>query len=148
MYKIRAIMFHTHKWSEWQESPLNKNVWAHEKDIYRFCSECGERENKILTIDCTQFKRTGKWCIHCAPIAEEIERGLDKTAYQCYHENMEKRQNKLGLKYQEPLTNRNQNIYKLVTEKGMSYQAIGGKYGITRARAYQIYKREKEKQAI
>lgn len=67
---LRRVFVHTHRWSGWIDSPINRNVWAHEKTAYRLCEECGYSERRILDIDCTSYKRTGKWCDRCAHILE------------------------------------------------------------------------------
>ena len=44
--------------------------------------------------------------------------------------------------------NRNKDIYNLRQVHGLSYTAIGKKYGITRQRAYSIYQAEHKKLAL
>lgn len=59
-----------HAFSEWQESHMNKYHWAHEKIASRFCLKCGKGETAIITVDCTQFRRSGKWCSRCEDIVK------------------------------------------------------------------------------
>lgn len=78
-------MWHKHRWSEWEEDGHNNQVWVHDKRIYRYCSKCGKAENKVIKIDCTQFRRTGRYCESCLEIINE-NRGLAGVGILVYNE--------------------------------------------------------------
>ena len=64
-------MWCMHKWGGWIEEEHNKKVWVHDKRVYRYCAKCGEAESKVIRIDCTSFRRTGKYCRNCLVIINE-----------------------------------------------------------------------------
>lgn len=68
-WSMRITMWlHKHRWSEWQESGMNRHVWSHAKTAYRFCRDCGQEERRVLDVDCTRMKRVGRWCDGCASL--------------------------------------------------------------------------------
>ena len=66
--KLARFWWHSHLWSEWQESGMNRHVWSHAKTAYRFCRECGQEERKVVDVDCTKMKRVGRWCDGCSSL--------------------------------------------------------------------------------
>ena len=110
------IFFHLHKWSEWDAHYMNKRVSVHDKTLYRFCRTCGDTEYKIIELDCTKHRRTGKWCGMCALT---IERNKDIAFFNSlrYYESMK------GITGRKPNYEMIEKV-KALREQGMSYREI------------------------
>lgn len=63
---------HTHEWSEWEPSLFNRRVWSHVKTASRYCRKCGESESKVITVECSQQRRMGKWCERCNNVVKSL----------------------------------------------------------------------------
>lgn len=140
------LSFHHHTFGSWVPSALNHHPWKHAKEEYRSC-ECGEREYRLLELFCSTKHRTGEYCRGCQPYASIWEnRTLDTRVNPIYNEVMAKY--KTGIDYTKPLTKRNEALFVFMEDPDHTYEDAAKKFGITRARAFQIVKRirEKEKQ--
>lgn len=109
-------------WSEWIEEIHNNQVWVHDKRLYRYCTKCGKSESKVIRIDCTHFRRTGKYCSSCLSIINE-NRKLDNVPILEYNEVNRNIMNMAGRKPNIRMI-RNTQKYR---EQGMTYREIAKK---------------------
>lgn len=140
-----SLYFHHHTFGEWHESYGNHHRFFHVKTTERVCSTCGEAQLQLLEIDCPHRRRTGEYCYSCQPWADRWQEMIDKSLYTPIIRDMGKY--KTGQEYFQPMEKRNKALYDFLRE-GHTYEEAGKKFGITRARAYAIAKREvaREKQ--
>lgn len=120
-----------HQWSDWKEAEHNKQTWIHDKRVGCFCIRCGKTQEKILRIDCTNFRRFGIYCESCRKIVSENKR-LASVHEMVYSEENIKAYSMAGRK---PKIRMIRNVQKY-RAKGMSFRAIAKK---TRKHVAQIY---------
>lgn len=140
---IKEIL-HEHDFGEWIET--NKHAWSHAKTLYRTCKTCYEDEYRLIELNCPQYKIKGKNCHWCERYEEEWQRRLknmtfdgvlDAGAIVTYNQLM--KQIKKGVT-PETMVDRNKELYKFILE-GHTFAQAGEKFDISRARAYELYKK-------
>ena len=124
-------MWHIHEWTKWEEEAHNDRVWVHDKRIARHCVRCGESENKVIRIDCTHFRRYGKYCPACLDIING-NRKLAGVAEMVYNRENSKILNMAGRK---PNIRMIRNVQRYRAQ-GLSFRAIAKK---TKNDVHRIY---------
>ena len=143
-------IFHSHDWSDWQDSLLNKYSGHHLKTASRYCKGCEECQTNITTIDCTKFKRIGEWCELCKPYTGNFSLVIDENLKVMDNGRMKEKKpikkygNHSKIVFEEQ-TDRNRQIFDAVNKGEETMEEIGMKFGVSRQRVFQLYAIHKKK---